>query len=357
MSIGKDIYKPNERILDEDIDYCVERPFMGYYNRKNILIIGVSGMIGAYIGRVFSRYYRTHEGTVSGMCRNLIKAKKALDKDSENIFTIMGDISNKKSFNIERKYDVVIFAAGYTDKKICDSMPDSIYKVNTEGLINALNLAKRICADRFLFLSSAAVYGMVEAERLNESDYGIIEFCNPNQVYAQSKRMAECICNCYSKQYNLDVRILRPFHMYGPGMVLNNSNLVSSSVRNVIKGKNIVLKTTGLAIRNMSYLRDMISYIILIGATESRNITVNLGSKGNDISVCDWAELLADSGRVCLDRPIIDSKDYNQIDNMSPFLKKQEELMSVYDKEAENMNVRQGVIRMLNYFMGGNSFI
>ena len=45
-----------------------------------------------------------------------------------------------------------------------------------------------------------------------ESDFGYIDPTNVRSCYAESKRMGETICVSWLKQYDIPVKIVRPFH-------------------------------------------------------------------------------------------------------------------------------------------------
>ena len=321
-------------ILSEDIQYCASRSFMIGLKGKSILVIGSSGMIGNYIVNVLSSFD----------CVNIIAFSRGHHIKARNIYNVFGDIC---SFNGSiPKFDICLFAAGKTDRKIFDNNPEAIYEVNTTGLHNALKLAKQNHCTRFVYISSASVYGNVNnVSLLNEESIGIIDFNNPASVYSESKRMGECICSCYMKQYNLDIRIIRPFHMYGAGMLLNNNNLVFESIKRAINQTPIEIVSTGDNKRNLTYLRDMIRQILMIMAIRDCYRTINLGSE-NNVTVKDWAYEIGRQAKVDVH---IHGKLTNGCD-MCPDLAKLRELNAENDPDAVDLNYAVGVMRTLQYF-------
>ena len=337
-------------LLNEDIHRCANYPFLSSFEGKNILVIGATGMIGSYILKVLTKYFenRPNGGTLIAFCRNREKLHKKMGDDEKKVEVIVGDVCNQKlSFP---QCDIVIFAAGATDYEVVNNSPDSIYSVNTTGLHNALLASLEAGAQRFVYFSSASVYGDVNARRLKEEIVGVCNFGNPKQVYSQSKRMGECICNCFSKQYGLDVRIVRPFHMYGPGMDLSNGNFINAIIKNAITGENIVLRSKGEARRNFTYLSDMICYILLIAASNQASITINLGSTINDMNVRECAEKIRRCSSVEVlynyERSINPS---NQFD-MCPNLEKLRQVCFDMDFPIKELSFEEGIQRTLEYY-------
>jgi nucleoside-diphosphate-sugar epimerase len=55
----------------------------------------------------------------------------------------------------------------------------------------------------------------------------------PNQtIYSATKRAAELICFAYAKKWNLDVRVIRPYSVYGPND--NKNHLIPKIIKNIL---------------------------------------------------------------------------------------------------------------------------
>lgn len=345
--------KIREEVLDEDLQYCVRRPFMKKFSGKRILVIGASGMIGSYLIRVLADYYKgdKFKGNVIGLCRNKAKLENALGSAyNESLFTY-GDVCNQEI--VFPKCDIVIFAAGETDYRVVSEKPDQIYSVNTTGLHNALKAALDKDVKRFVFLSSAAVYGSDNKELLEENYTGICDFNNPSQVYGQSKRMAECICKCFSLQFGMDIRIVRPFHMYGPGMKIENSNYINDCINKALSGERIILNSNGEKKRNFTYLRDMICHILMVCCADERNIIINLGSPGNNIRIKDSTQIIGKAFGVNVEYGTAKTTNPTNIRDMCPDLSKQLELQNLYDRDTKDLVFEDGIKRTNMYYVGG----
>ena len=90
-------------------------------------------------------------------------------------------------------------------------------KVNVEGSRNLARQASAAGAKRLVYLSSVKVLG----ERTAAAGFDETSPANPRDVYAQSKWQAEQALREVAGQTGLEVAILRPPLVYGPGVRAN----------------------------------------------------------------------------------------------------------------------------------------
>ncbi|WP_292964668.1 NAD-dependent epimerase/dehydratase family protein [Novosphingobium sp. UBA1939] len=105
--------------------------------------------------------------------------------------------------------DIVIHCAAISS--VTSSVAQEYYRVNTVGTENVVNSSlARTGKIRFIFISTAGVYGNQETDRLHEN------LCpKPVHHYGMSKFCAEQIIKNYADQ--LDYTIIRPFNIIGVG--------------------------------------------------------------------------------------------------------------------------------------------
>lgn len=94
-------------------------------------------------------------------------------------------------------------------------------KINTNGALNLMIAAKRLKINRFILLSSYAVYGKTESFPLKEEDRK-----KPYTAYGKDKLKAEQICAAYAKKNNINLTIIRPSVITGPE-VKNSAILIT----------------------------------------------------------------------------------------------------------------------------------
>ncbi len=129
--------------------------------------------------------------------------------------------------------------------------PYDFYKVNILSTLNVLEVCRQRNAG-MIFMSSY-VYGAPDYLPIDEKHP--IKAFNP---YSQSKLSAEQICMGYSRDFNMDVVVLRPFNLYGFGQ--KDNFLIPTIIKQASSG-NIVLKDPEPK-RDMLYIEDFIDAVI-----------------------------------------------------------------------------------------------
>ena len=115
----------------------------------------------------------------------------------------------ERVFEQHRFAAVIHFAASI-------SVPESLvrplayYANNTSNVINVLQCCKKYKVDRFVFSSTAAVYGEVRESPVDESSP-----TEPINPYGKSKLMSESIIRDYARSSDLKYIILRYFNVAG----------------------------------------------------------------------------------------------------------------------------------------------
>lgn len=337
----------NKKIIYEDYLCCAELEHMKKLAGKRILIIGASGMIGSFCTNVliqFNKLFPKSPCHIIMLCRN--RTSVVID-EINNVDLVEADINKYPDYNIE--FDYAIFCAGYTDQKLYIEKPIDIYSVNLIGLHNMLNLACVSGCKRFLFISSASVYGNIKKDYIEEKDYGTTAFSDYHSVYQESKRMAECMCSCFSKQNKMDIKIVRPFHIYGPGARLDNSNMVNEFFEKAVKKENLILKSEGNVYRNFTYIRDIIwqLFLVLCEADEKDGI-FNLGSVGNTCTVKEFAGMLSRKAGIDIVYAIQNRTNPTNGTSFSPDLKK---INGLNQYKIETISLDTGIRRSLEYWI------
>lgn len=83
------------------------------------------------------------------------------------------------------------------------------------GVYNALELARENQVKGMLFVSSVQVYGGIKESGIKEDAFGPLDCMKEASIYSESKRMGEMLCYAYYKEYELPVKSVRLFHVYG----------------------------------------------------------------------------------------------------------------------------------------------
>ncbi len=133
---------------------------------------------------------------------------------------IQGDLFTTKRINIACKgADTIIHLM---DKSIPRKIGRAkMRKINVSGTRNLLNAAKKFKINRFIFLSTYAVYGKTLSFPLKEEDKK-----KPYTPYGKDKLKAEILCEAFAKKNKINLSVIRPSVITGPN-VRNSSILIT----------------------------------------------------------------------------------------------------------------------------------
>lgn len=310
-------------IILEDLIAIHKEIDRDFFKNKTILISGASGFIPSYLVYFFmylNEKYKDQNTNVIGIVRNLEKAKKrfhsVLNNDKLNL--VAQDVS--KPFVTKYKINIIFHAASQASPKYYKIDPVGTLLPNSIGTYNLLELAKINKGCSLLFFSSGEIYGSSEREYFSENDIGTVDPIAIRSCYSESKRFGENMCVSYAHQYKMDVKIVRPFHTYGPGMDLEDGRVFADFVSNIVTKSNIEIKSDGKTIRSYCYLKDAIIGVLYVLTKGLPGEAYNVGNPDEKYSVKELAELIF-STQERLEIDIVFKKHENQNYLKSPFEK------------------------------------
>lgn len=265
------------------------------FAKKTILITGANGMIGGYLTEFFLYLNETKNLKIKvvGMSRNRkkIEARFSNYKNKNDLMLIIQDVSVPLKF--KNRVDLIIHAASQASPKYFGVDPVGTLLPNVIGTRNLLEIAREHEAE-FMFVSSSEVYGELNKNQIptSESDRGRLDPIRIRSCYAESKRMGETMCICWQEQYGVPIKIVRPFHIYGPGLDLDDGRVFADFTRNIVEGKDIVLTSKGTAKRSFCYLADALCAFLTVLTVGKTGEIYNLGNSKEEISMRELAEKL-----------------------------------------------------------------
>jgi nucleoside-diphosphate-sugar epimerase len=274
---------------------------------KRILITGATGLICSFLVDVLMFRNENYGNNISvyALSRNIVFAKKRFRVYSKNtLFNyIQQDIS--ENINLAARMDFIIHGASNANPAAYVADPVGTMKANILGLCHILDYAVTVQSDRVLYISSGEVYGDDNTEEFVESSSGYIDILTPRSCYPSSKRAAETLCVSYSKQYNADIVIARPCHIYGPTLTVSDNRAYAQFIRNILNNEDIVLKSDGKQIRSYCYVVDCVSGLLTILLKGKENNAYNISNKFSNVSVLQIASIMAQIGgkKVILEDP------------------------------------------------------
>jgi len=193
--------------------------------------------------------------------------------------------------NVVNDVDYVFHTAAIVGSR-SPSIDDSVmHETNVTGTLNLLIASNEASVKRFLYLSSAAVYG--EPNSLPVSEGHRIA---PISFYGMSKLVGENYCGLFNSVYGLRTISLRLFNVYGPRQSHGPyAGVITSFVDRLLRGKRPIIYGDGLQTRDFIHVSDvahaMISAAKCNGDVDGR--VFNIGS-GSATKIRGLARKLAD---------------------------------------------------------------
>lgn len=290
---------------------------------KSIFITGATGLIGSTIADYILFLNKTKSLNIKLFLggRDYQKLCQRFYIYEENKDFCFVKYDSLKEIEIKLKFDFIIYSAGNAHPASISNNPVETILMNIQGLNNLLNYAKDNSTEMFLFISSSEIYGQTSGNDAHVEDvYGIINPLNTRACYPLSKKCAENLCLSYSQEYKLDTVIVRPGHIYGPQMTDKDSRATAQFIRNVIEGKDIVMKSKGEQLRSYCYSLDCASAILKILSDGEKNTAYNISNPDSICTIREFAEELANQTKhqIIFECPEEkESKSYNLMQNSS----------------------------------------
>ncbi len=186
---------------------------------------------------------------------------------------------------VRGEIDLFFHLAAISSVRMSVENPQEVNRVNVGGTVNALDVASRLGARRFVLASSAAVYGDPEVLPVDETAP-----LEPLSPYAASKAAAEMYCQAFSATHGLEYTILRYFNVYGPRQAFSEySGVVSIFISNALHGQPLSIEGDGKQTRSFIHVKDVVRSTILAAEVDQAAGQIINISGTESISINDLA--------------------------------------------------------------------
>jgi 2-alkyl-3-oxoalkanoate reductase len=209
---------------------------------QQVLITGINGFIA---GRLAERLLE-QAMHVRGAARRPESADW-LTRQGAEVF--QADLMDRAALEAAAKgCSAVVHAAAWTGGPELD--PEAGYQVNVDGTANVLAAAERAGVERFIYISSVAVYGRNRAPVIDET----AKTPRTGQAYPDSKIVAEVLV----RGSGLPHVIIRPASTYGP----RGSAWTIDPIENAKSGR-LVLLGTDNGLVTPGYIDNVVDGLLL----------------------------------------------------------------------------------------------
>ncbi len=284
-------------VMQEDIESlgAIFKPHLNFFAGKTFLITGAFGFLGRYMVHLLRHL---NEFLGSSPCRGLLLDnfvtgyEQQIISDRNLVFLRHNVI---QPFSTDAPIDYIIHAAGIASPVYYTKFPIETMDVGTLGTRHMLELARQKHVKSFVFMSSSEVYGDPDGAHVpTREDYnGNVSVSGPRSCYDESKRFGETLCSAYWRVYNVPVKIVRPFNVYGPGIRPDDYRVLPNFIEHALRKQPLPVHGDGRNTRSFCYINDEIEAIFKILFSNHNGEAFNVGNPTPEISVQELAQRVA----------------------------------------------------------------
>lgn len=255
-------------------------------DNNTVLVTGGAGFIGVNLCT------RLLESGARVVCiDNLASGTRehvALLESYEGFSFVEADVADASAFEGLPAVSQIYNLACPASPPFYQADPIGTLKTSVLGAVNVLELARRTGA-RVLQTSTSEVYGDPLEHPQRETYRGNVNPIGVRACYDEGKRAAETLFFDYARQYGVDIRVVRIFNTYGPGMRPDDGRVISNFIMQALHGEDITLYGDGSQTRSFCYIDDMVRALVAMMECEGFSGPVNLGNPG-EFTMIELAE-------------------------------------------------------------------
>ncbi|HYH49063.1 MAG TPA: UDP-glucuronic acid decarboxylase family protein [Acidimicrobiia bacterium] len=237
------------------------------------VVTGGAGFIGAHLSRALvGRGWEV----VAVDDLSTGRAGNVADLTAEPAFTLVeGDVS--QPFDIDGPVDAVLHFASAASPPDYLARPLETMRVGSLGTQHTLELARRNDA-RYLLASTSEVYGDPLVHPQAETYWGNVNPVGPRSVYDEAKRFAEAMATAYRRTHGTDVKIVRIFNTYGPGLRPGDGRAVPNFIAQALRREPLTIYGDGSQTRSFCYIDDEVQGLLALLLSDWTGGPMNIGN-------------------------------------------------------------------------------
>lgn len=250
------------------------------------LVTGGAGFIGSHLVEALvarGAQVRILDNFSSGRWENLNSVRAAVK-------VIEGDVADLSTARrASAGVDYILHHAAVTSVEAALQNPIEMRRTNIDGTLSMLLAARAARVKRFVFASSASVYGHASDLPTDENS----PLCALS-LYAASKVAGEAFAKSFSSSFSLPIVILRYFNVYGPRQdpASPYASVIIKFIDRLEHGQAPVILGDGTQTRDFIYVKDVVQADLLACSCSAAIGQVFNIASGQQTSILELAEML-----------------------------------------------------------------
>lgn len=239
------------------------------------LVTGGAGFIGSHLVDLL-----LSEGCEVVVIDNLATGRRW--QVPENAVFLQGDVSDTELLaKALPGCDVVFHLAAVSSVQDSLDRPIEVHNTNLTATLALLEAAVRHKVPRFVFSSSAAIYGDTGGEPACEDMVP-----KPMSHYAVQKLASEHYCQVYHRLHGLETVCLRYFNVYGPRQRADSpySGVIAKFIDAARAGQPITIFGDGEQTRDFCHVKDVALANFLASTQDGAKVSGRVFNVGTGIS-------------------------------------------------------------------------
>jgi nucleoside-diphosphate-sugar epimerase len=295
---------------------------------SKVLVTGGAGFIGSHlVDKLLSEGLEVWvlDDFSAGRMENI-----AHHKDAADFHLVKGDIRDSAIVNaVVKNVDAVFHEAALVDVALSVKDPLLFDDVNVDGTLNLLKASLDSNVKRFIFASSAAVYGDSKPAKKKEN-----MLLRPISPYGISKMASENYIQVFNELYGLETVCLRYFNVYGSRQAFASSysGVITSFINRLLKNQPPIVNGDGKQTRDFVHVDDVVSANLLALACETAAGEVFNIASGITTSIYELEKMLQQITKSENSTSVFAEARQGDIKHTSADIRKAEELLGFHPK-------------------------
>jgi len=247
------------------------------WKNKTCIVSGGAGFIGSHL---------VSELLNKGSKVIIIDTDDSNFKNNDRLKIIKADVNDIDKLKIDTPIDYIFHLAALAFPKSCNENPAQAYNSNVVGTFRMLSFALSKKVKKFIFTSTAQLYGRYP-KYLPVDEKHPIEYLN--NFYSLTKKQGEDLCVSFYERNGLPIIFFRLFNTFGPNQ--KEEYLIPTIIKQALTMRTIELwneKPT----RDFTYVTDTVNALIKGAESGFCGGPVNIGS-GNETNIGQIARHIA----------------------------------------------------------------